>query len=166
MTNRTGPIRLCTRRRRHWTMSLCCILFVIVPTFAQQHKISGVVSDANGAAIPNASVEFEANGTSVRTATDAAGSFTVLSMEAYGTLSISSPGFNTIKIEVSKSNGPLRVRLDPAGVIERIVVTADDDRIPSTPTSQFAIGQKEISLSGALTIDDVLRQAPGFSLFR
>src|SRR4030095_11511500 len=36
----------------------------------------------------------------------------------------------------------------------------------STPTSQFAISQKEISQSGALTIDDVLRQAPGFSLFR
>ncbi|HEU4872503.1 MAG TPA: TonB-dependent receptor, partial [Pyrinomonadaceae bacterium] len=74
--------------------------------------------------------------------------------------------FNTIRIDVSRPNGPLRIRLDPAGVIERIVVTADDDRIPSTPTSQFTIGQKEISLSGALTIDDVLRQAPGFSLFR
>lgn len=90
----------------------------------------------------------------------------MLSTQSYGTLSISSPGFNTIKIDVSKTNGPLRIRLDPAGVIERIVVTADDERIPSTPTSQFAISQKEISLAGALTIDDVLRQAPGFSLFR
>jgi outer membrane receptor protein involved in Fe transport len=144
-------------------------LFAVVQTLAQQqilNKISGVVSDANGAAIPKASVEFEANGTSVRTTTDLEGNFTVLSAESYGTLSISSPGFNTIKVAVSKINGPLRIRLDPAGVIERIVVTADDERIPSTPTSQFAIGQKEISLSGALTIDDVLRQAPGFSLFR
>ena len=66
MTNRTGPIRSCTRKRQHWTMSLCCVLFAIVPTLAQQHKISGVVSDANGAAIPNASVEFDANGTSLR----------------------------------------------------------------------------------------------------
>lgn len=149
-------------------MSLCCILFAIVPTLAQQqlNKISGVVSDANGAAVPNASVEFDANGTSVRTATDDAGNFTVLSTESNGTLSISSPGFNTIKIDVSKPNGPLRIRLEPAGVIERIVVTADDERIPPTPTSQFAISQKEINLSGALTIDDVLRQAPGFSLFR
>lgn len=143
-------------------------MFVVVPTMAQQQqlKISGVVSDSNGAAIPNASVELEANGTSVRTATDAAGNFTVLSTQSFGTLSISSPGFNTIKIDVSKTGGPLRIRLDPAGVIERILVTADDERIPSTPTSQFAISQKEISLAGALTIDDVLRQAPGFSLFR
>lgn len=147
-------------------MSLCCVLFAIVPTVAQQHKISGVVSDANGAAIPNASVEFKANRTSVRTATNDAGNFTVLSTESFGTLSISSPGFNTVKIDISNPDGPLRIRLDPAGVIERIVVTADDERIPPTPTSQFAISQKEISLSGALTIDDVLRQAPGFSLFR
>jgi outer membrane receptor protein involved in Fe transport len=149
-------------------MSLCCVLFAIVPALAQQqlNKISGVVFDANGAAIPKASVEFEANGTSVRTATDDSGNFTVLSTESYGTLSVSSPGFNTLKIEVSKPNGPLRIRLDPAAVMERIVVTAEDERIPSTPTSQFALSQKEINLSGALTIDDVLRQAPGFSLFR
>ncbi|HEX7334375.1 MAG TPA: TonB-dependent receptor [Pyrinomonadaceae bacterium] len=147
-------------------IAVCCILFAAVPTFAQQFKISGVVSDANGAAIPNASVEFQANGSSTRTATDDEGNFTVVSTESYGTLSISSPGFNTIKIDVSNPNGPLRIRLDPAGVIERIFVTAGDERIPSTPTSQFAISQKEISLAGALTIDDVLRQAPGFSLFR
>jgi outer membrane receptor protein involved in Fe transport len=143
-------------------------LISVLKAVAQQpaNKISGVVSDSNGAAIPNASVEFEANRTTVRTATDGMGYFTVLSTESYGTLSISSPGFNTIRIDVSLTNELLRIRLDPAGVIERISVTADDDRIPSTPTSQFAISQKEIGVSGALTIDDVLRQAPGFSLFR
>ena len=90
----------------------------------------------------------------------------MLSTQSYGTLSISSPGFNTIKIDVSKTNEPLRIRLDPAGVLERIMVTADDERIPATPTSQFALNRREIDLAGALTIDDVLRQVPGFSLFR
>jgi outer membrane receptor protein involved in Fe transport len=45
-------------------------------------------------------------------------------------------------------------------------VTAEDERIPATPTSEYALGKREIASSGALTIDDVLRQAPGFSLFR
>ena len=90
----------------------------------------------------------------------------MFSTQTYGTLSISSPGFNTIRIDVANTNGPLHIRLDPAGVIERIFVTAGDERIPSTPTSQFAISQQEIRLAGALTIDDVLRQVPGFSLFR
>jgi len=151
-------------------------VFAFVRSAAQQRtggqggsplqKISGVVFDSNGAAIRNAVVEFASDGNLVRTVTDDAGNFTVLSTRSYGTLSISSPGFNTIKIDVSKTDGPLRIRLDPAGVIERISVTADDERIPSTPTSQFVITQREISLAGALTIDDVLRQAPGFSLFR
>src|SRR5438045_563586 len=85
----------------------------------------------------------------------------------YGTISVSSPGFTTVRISVPAAvEGPLQIRLEPAGVIERIVVTADTERIPSTPVSQFAINQHEINLAGALTLDDVLRQVPGFSLFR
>ena len=145
----------------------CFVLAMITTSAAQQTKISGSVFDSNGAAVARASVEFESGGSIVRTTTDTAGNFTVLSTEAYGTLSISSPGFTTVRFEVpTATNGPLQIRLEPAGVIERILVRADDERIPSTPTSQFAVSQREINLSGALTIDDVLRQVPGFSLFR
>src|SRR6185503_12167980 len=164
---RTGPAQSCMRRRR-WTVAFCCGVFAVVTAMGQQQliKITGVVSDSSGAAIANASVEFEANGKQVRTETDDAGNFTVLSTQPYGTLSISSPGFNTIKIDVAKTNGPLHIKLEPAGLIERILVTADEERIPATPTSQFVISRRELDLAGALTIDDVLRQAPGFSLFR
>jgi outer membrane receptor protein involved in Fe transport len=135
---------------------------------AQQQltKISGVVSDPNGAAIPHASVEFASNGNTIRTETDTAGNFTVLSARAYGTLSVSSPGFSSIKFEVTTASELLRIRLDPAAVIERILVTDNSERIPSTPSSQFALTQSDIHLAGALTLDDVLRQVPGFSLFR
>jgi outer membrane receptor protein involved in Fe transport len=129
-------------------------------------KISGIVSDQNGGAIAHASVEFAANGNTIRTETDAAGSFTVLSAQAYGTLSVSSPGFSTIKFEITTASEPLKIRLEPAAVLERILVTDSGERIPSTPLSQFALTQNEISLAGALTLDDVLRQVPGFSLFR
>ncbi|HEX5883292.1 MAG TPA: TonB-dependent receptor [Pyrinomonadaceae bacterium] len=140
---------------------------MITTSAAQQQRISGSVSDPAGAAIPRASVEFETNGSIVRTTTDVAGNFTVLSTQTYGTLSISSPGFTTVRVEVpATTNGPLQIRLVPAGVIERILVTTHEERIPFTPASQFAINQREIDLSGALTIDDVLRQVPGFSLFR
>jgi outer membrane receptor protein involved in Fe transport len=99
--------------------------------------------------------------------TDASGAFTLLSTEPYGTLSITSPGFNIVRVDISKAaSEPLQIRLDPASVMERIVVTTDDERIPSTPVSQFALTQREITSSGALTIDDVLRQVPGFALFR
>lgn len=144
------------------------LLVITVCATAQQQltKISGVVSDPNGSAIANASVEFAANGNTIRTETDAAGSFTVLSPQTYGTLSVSSPGFSTIKFDVTTASEPLQIRLEPAPVIERILVADNAERIPTTPSSQFALTQNDISLAGALTLDDVLRQVPGFSLFR
>src|SRR5215213_693596 len=166
MRNRTAFMCRCNKSRQRWIGALGVLLAVITTSTAQQ-KISGSVSDPAGAAIAHASVEFESSGSIVRTTTDVAGNFTVVSTQTYGMLSISSPGFTTVRVEVpAMANGPLQVRLEPAGVLERILVRADDERIPSTPTSQFAINQREINLSGALTIDDVLRQVPGFSLFR
>ncbi|HET7288671.1 MAG TPA: carboxypeptidase-like regulatory domain-containing protein, partial [Pyrinomonadaceae bacterium] len=148
MRNRTGPAQSCMRRRR-WTVALCCGVFAVVTTMGQQQltRISGSVSDSSGAAIANASVEFEANGNSVRTATDDAGNFSLLSTQSYGKLSISSPGFNTIKIDVSKTNEPLHIKLEPASLIERIVVTDYEEQIPSTPASQFALNRRAIDLS-------------------
>lgn len=164
MRNRTETSAW-TRRRQ--ALALLFVVLAVVTTSGQQAvKISGVVSDPNGAAIAHASVEFASNGTTIRTETDATGSFSVLSTQSYGTLSVSSPGFSTIKLEVSTANEPLRIRLEPSSVIERILVTDNGDRIPATPASQFALNQSDIDLSGAVTLDDVLRQVPGFSLFR
>ena len=92
----------------------------------------------------------------------------MLSERAAGMLIVQAAGFETLRIKLDgpKSSEPLQIRLEPAAIIDRIVVTAEDERIPATPTSEYALGKREIALSGALTIDDVLRQTPGFSLFR
>ena len=157
----------CTRIRQSCVVVLCLLVFVEIDGQQPLTKISGIVSDPTGAAIQRASVEFASEGNTIRTITDATGFFTVLSTQAYGTLSIASPGFNSVRLNVTKAaNEPLRIRLEPASVIERIVVAADEERIPATPASQFTINQRELHAAGALTIDDVLRQVPGFSLFR
>jgi outer membrane receptor protein involved in Fe transport len=146
---------------------LACVLFVGASVHAQERVISGVVSDSTGAKIAQAEVEFEFGGRIVRTRTDESGKFTLVSAAESGTLTVQSAGFTTARIELdSQPAGNLQIRLEPASLMERIVVTAGDERIPVTPASQYAIGRREIALSGALTIDDVLRQAPGFSLFR
>ena len=156
------------RESRKLTWALWLFVFGVATISAQQPltRISGVVSDSSGAAIHDATVEFRANGQSILTSTDVAGNFTVLGAATYGTLLISSPGFSTVKIDLTSVNGPLQIHLDPAALIERIIVTTEDERIPATPTSQFAVTRREISVAGALTIDDVLRQVPGFALFR
>ncbi len=164
MRNRTETIG----RRSRRCLALCGIVIVAITASAQQQlaKISGVVSDSNGAAVAHAVVEFTSNGNTIRTETDDGGNFTVLSTLPYGMLSVSSPGFNTISLEVKQADEPLRIRLAPAALIERILVSDNTERIPSTPTSQFALSQNDLHLAGALTLDDVLRQVPGFSLFR
>ncbi len=143
----------------------------LVSVSAQQQalQIHGKVTDPNDDAIQHATVEFESNGNTTRTSTDLSGDFTVLSPRPYGTLSISSPGFSSTKIKVTIANNSLRITLYPAAVMERIVVSAPnnyEERVPVTSVSQFNVGPHEIASAGAVTIDDVLRQVPGFSLFR
>jgi outer membrane receptor protein involved in Fe transport len=170
-TQRTQRLHRDKFKLSHYSFVSAWIMFVVTGALAQQQptKISGVVSDQNGAAIANATVEFDADGTTTRTATDPSGNFTVLSAQTYGTLSISSPGFSTVQVKVTTANEPLRIQLYPAAVMERIVVKPrvdSDERILNTPASQFNLGPREIESAGALMIDDVLRQVPGFSLFR
>src|ERR1044072_786060 len=164
--NRTRSKLSCTRRQRFAFVLIWSVCAIMCASGQQQQgKISGIVCDQNGAAITNATVEFDTNGNTTRTTTDETGNFTVLSTRTYGTLSISSPGFSSVQIKVTATDDPLRIQLHPAGVMERIVVNAPVD-YDHTPVSQFNLGRHEIDSSGALTIDDVLRQVPGFSLFR
>ena len=143
------------------------MLFVCASVRTQERVISGVVSDSTGAKIPQAEVEFEVDGRVVRTRTDESGKFTLVSAAESGTLTVQLAGFNTARVELdAQPCNDLQIWLVPATLMERIVVTAGDERIPVTPTSQYSIGRRAIALSGALTVDDVLRQAPGFSLFR
>ena len=156
-------------RRQRFAFVLVLITIGVVGVSAQQTSIHGTVTDPNGDAIQHATVEFEADGKTTSTVTDLSGDFTVLSTRAYGTLSISSPGFSTVKVKVANPNYSLVIRLYPAVINERIVVSAPityEERVPVTSASQFNVGPKEIATAGALTIDDILRQVPGFSLFR
>jgi outer membrane receptor protein involved in Fe transport len=165
MRNRTLLLVPCTRRLQ---ATLCaCVLFFCVSVEAQT-KIEGVVSDPTGATIAQAAVVFETNGGRVRTRTDESGRFEFAGGSASGTLIVQAAGFSTARINVGSGrlDAPLRITLEPAGLLERIVVTAGEERIPVTPNSQYSLGRREIAASGALTIDDVLRQTPGFSLFR
>ena len=169
MRNRTTTIHSCTKRLQA-TCALLCVFTTAVVALAQQPQtqITGVVSDPTGASISQASVEFETTDGVARTRTNERGEFVLLSNTAAGMLIVEAAGFSTVrmKLDVPQSSQPMQIRLEPATLIERIVVTVGDERIPLTPTSEYAVGRREIALSGALTIDDVLRQTPGFNLFR
>ncbi|MEA2204894.1 MAG: iron complex outerrane recepter protein [Blastocatellia bacterium] len=144
-------------------------LFVSV-SFAQQplRKLSGIVSDPNNAAIANAVVEFSSREPAIHTTTDAQGNFAFSTADLEGTLLISARGFSATRIQISarSTETTFHIHLQPSSLIERIEVSINAERIPATPTSQFALSHEKVAVSGALTLDDVLRQVPGFSLFR
>jgi len=131
--------------------------------------LRGTILDSTGSPIRGAQVEFKSDFDTKLTATDAEGNFAIADISGDGTLFVRVPGFAvfTKQIDASNIGEPLHVSLNPAPSVERIQVTAEpEDRIPSVPSSQYAIPRQEIEASGSLSVDEILREAPGFTLFR
>jgi outer membrane receptor protein involved in Fe transport len=162
--NRAGP--------GLWALTLWSVLiglFLICPVKAQTGStIAGIVTDSFGSPIANALIEFNSTSGTIRTTTNATGEFIINISAPEGIVIASSDGFISTRIRVSSQpqTALLHLRLDPAPLIQRLEVRASRDRLPATPTSQYEIGRHEIEGAGALTLDEILRQVPGFSLFR
>lgn len=139
-----------------------CVL--LVTPVAQAATITGVVVDASGAPVAGASVLVGT--TTVTTALD--GRFTVadapdgeLVVQAMAT------GFAVVTVRVTPGTTDIRLTLQPAPLVDTVVVTASRgaQRL-STATSTTVVTSAELLTSGGGAVDDVLRNTPGFSLFR
>jgi len=152
-----------------WRICLSIVALATAVSAQQSNTIQGRVSDSSHSPIANARIEFH-NGTDTRlSTTDDNGTFIIPNVANEGTLLVSYPGFTPVTIGVRRDSlgNFLEIYLQPAPIVERILVSpAASDRISAVPNSQFSISKQEIELSGSLTLDDVLREAPGFSLFR
>jgi outer membrane receptor protein involved in Fe transport len=153
---------------RGWAL----ILILIFATCAAGQKLRtlrGKVVDGSDLPVSGASVEYQAGSDSQVTATDSSGEFFFAGIPAEGTLVVRRLGFTPVTVAVG-SDSPkdqLRIQMTPAPELERIQVTANDNaQIPPTPTGQFKVPIDAINESGSLALDDVLREAPGFTLYR
>src|SRR6266849_10362765 len=144
------------------------LAFPTIGTAQQGHPLQGKVFDSNRVPVSNVRIEFRSAAETRLETTDDNGSFTVSNVAGGGTLLVSHPGFAPVTILVGPEtvNDPLQIYLQPAPIVERIIVSSGEDRVSSLPNSQFSLSKQEIELSGSLALDDVLREAPGFSLFR
>ncbi|MBZ5696696.1 MAG: TonB-dependent receptor [Acidobacteriia bacterium] len=139
---------------------------------AQGTQIEGVVRDATGAVVPGAKVELRAKSYSSQKTTDASGGYAFDNVpETTGTIAVSIGGFQRVEQAWTASGGtPVRVDvvLRPSPVSERILVTAAraPTRLNETPLSDIQLTRDDLKATPALTLDDSLRQVPGFSLFR
>ena len=145
-----------------------CALCAAVPP---DSRISGTVRDTSGAAIPHATVELRSGSWHATVTTDAAGRFTADHVPSSGTATIHADGFAAATRDWSASDdgrAELQIALTPAGVTEQITVSATRTELPAAqaPASVQIVDQQQLSSSGAVMLDDSLRQVAGFSTFR
>lgn len=168
-------------RRKHrssiavfvWIVCCVCLAMGAAPIAnAQGTRIEGVVRDTTGASVPNARVELRARSYSATTSTDRSGGFSFENVpETSGTLVIAAKDMKTVQRDWSSASGaPVRVEavLEPLSLTQRIMVTATRTQTPlgQTPISDIQLSSEDLRATPALTLDDALRQVPGFSLFR
>jgi len=145
-------------------------LLLAAATGAQQARtLSGTISDSSGLPIQGARIEFESASATQLTTSDEHGNFSIPDITGSGELFVSYPGFAVATLEVG-ADAPgdhLDLRLAPASADERIVVSAaGTDRVPAEPSDTSVISQQDFQTAGTLALDDTLREAPGFELYR
>lgn len=136
--------------------------------------ISGKVTDRSGAVIPFAQVVLKTATTSFTEKTNVDGAFSFGSVDVNaGQIAVSAPGFSTITQSWHAGDKPLSFVLPPATVAESLNVTATRTSILPTGSEDLQLQPSttildgiELQQFGAITVDDKLRQVPGFSLLR
>ncbi|HEX3353652.1 MAG TPA: TonB-dependent receptor [Terriglobales bacterium] len=132
-------------------------------------QISGVVSDQTGAAVQSATVIFSRGSFTATQVTDASGKFVFSGITAEaGVVRTSAAGFQTSDTDWRSGSGPLEIVLRPASAAEQVTVTANRTgvRLVENATSVVVLSGPDLDATAAFRLDDMLRQVPGFSLFR
>lgn len=134
-------------------------------------KIEGVVIDQNGAPISGAEVTVAGQAATATRTTDAEGRFDFDATGDAAMLTIRARGFETVSRvwnAADKDSSRLKITLTAGGLFSEMTVTASRaaTRVSDTAASIAVLSGEDLSTTSALTLDDALRQVPGFSLLR
>jgi outer membrane receptor protein involved in Fe transport len=133
-------------------------------------SITGVIQDQVGAPIRGAQVSIYGKaGLIAQTATDTEGRFTFREVRnSEATLVVHALGFAELKQKWKPNSSAILIILEPAVITEEIVVTATrtNTRLGDVAASIRVLSKTELDSTAAVRMDDVLRQIPGFQLFR
>jgi outer membrane receptor protein involved in Fe transport len=143
------------------------VLAVLLAIAQAATPLTGVVVDPNGQVIVGATVVVRSpSGGEQRTVSDADGRFTIDVPPAAGTVIVKADGF--AEAQQALTAGPLQITLQPASVLESVVVTATrtERRLGTIPASVSVVTGETLKASPAVIVDDALRAVPSFSLFR
>lgn len=140
-------------------------------SIAQTTSLEGTVRDPQNAVVVDAVVSVTAGSYRASVNTDAAGHFVFTNVPGNaGTVSASHDGFRNSNQPWTAIGGhaTIAIVLQPSSAREEVTVSAarTEMRLAETPGSTVLLSHTDVSATPALRVDDVLRQVPGFSLFR
>ena len=134
--------------------------------------VTGTVRDGAGLAVAGATVLLRStSGAELRTVSGPDGRFSIaVSAPGAVTVIVRATGFAEARqtLAAGAARSDLSIALSPASIAEAVTVTPtrSEQRMSETPASVNVIDRRQIRQSAAVVADDILRQAPTFSLFR
>ncbi|HEV2351696.1 MAG TPA: TonB-dependent receptor [Terriglobia bacterium] len=143
-----------------------------MPAGPRDYRVTGTVRDPSGAAVTGAKVTLHIGTYTATRATDSQGRFEFENSPApSGLVIVEAVGFSRVEKSWSAQDGAaanLEIVVSPANLSQQITVTATRTpvRLGDTPQSVVVLTHEDLAPTSALTLDDTLRQVPGFSLFR
>jgi outer membrane receptor protein involved in Fe transport len=129
--------------------------------------VSGTVVDASGAPVAGAAVTVTVGGQERQATTGNAGTFEIADVpDGEAQVRAAAPGFADL-IVIVRSGTSARLVLQPAPLVDVVTVTASRgaERL-MTAASTTVVTSAELLNAAAPSLDDALRNTPGFSLFR
>jgi outer membrane receptor protein involved in Fe transport len=153
------------------------ILFILILTvvdkgYAQKIKVDGAVRDSSGAVISGGTVTLVAGSVRETSKTDTTGQFSFQDVSSSsGIVEVNAEGFSVAR-QVWSAEGETAVHLGiilaPSSANEQVIVSAtrSEARLSDTPGSAVLLSTGDLTATAALRVHDMLRQVPGFSLFR
>jgi outer membrane receptor protein involved in Fe transport len=155
--------------KRGFAKNVLIVLLCAIACQAQQnHRVSGSVVDATGAAVAKAEISLLAGGNIVGKGVSASdGNFTITTISVPELIRVSADGFAIAELAADRPE-KVTIVLHPASVATEVNVVANRSSLLASETAESVavLTPAEINSSAASSVDEVLRQVPGFTLFR
>ncbi len=148
---------------------LIACLAPLVLAQAGSRSVSGTVRDSSGAVVAGAKVSVAGNGFQKSVLTDKDGGFLLQAVpEIALTVRVDAASFAPLDKTLAAQEHSVDITLQPKTLAQEVNVTANRSEaiLSETAESVALLTREEIAATASATVDDMLRQVPGFTLFR
>ncbi len=152
-------------------LAIALLLIGLAALTARAQTVSGIVTDTQKAPVAGAKINLLVKKAKAQqTQTDTQGRFSLAADNQNDlSLRVEAQGFAVFeKTLTDEPQNSLIIVLSPEDVQANVTisVTGTNTRLAETPASVVVLNRTTLKNSAAQTVDDVLRQVPGFTLFR